>query len=439
MDDHQPGSTAAVKPLSQLPEAEVEVGGGDDDYVQRLLAAQHEVLLQQLAALEAYRMTSSALFQDSGDLVPLRLADGAEAVVPASAQEVATGATEAGAENLPVLRVPDAAALQPYMDRCAEASGVRAEIANTYIGHADAAGGEAWRWYGLQLPVVFEEGGGAVIPCSVPHGMVVMPMLGQRFALYGARIRGQAVLLLYVVRCEQPSLIELAQAATTGGVEAWGGSGGKGQPSGAVQASPLDERHGMLRHPELLEAVHASARRTLALLEAPGAGTAEGGEGGEELLVAVAVPQPPPAEAVAEHVSTLQRMSAELAAQSDAPVPLPQLSAVSIAAHAQPHATAAAEKCPLEAAVEDLIERKKNKYVQRKSNTAWRLEPHLPRDIAGDVADAIGKTRLAGYGLLTSPVKGGIFREFLVCSTHERWWSCVDEGLRVLCAPRSLC
>jgi hypothetical protein len=53
---------------------------------------------------------------------------------------------------------------------------------------------------------------------------------------------------------------------------------------------------------------------------------------------------------------------------------------------------------------------------------------------AGDVAESIGRTRLAGLGLLTTGVRGGIFRELLVCSTQERWWSCVPEELVVQCA-----
>jgi hypothetical protein len=209
-------------------------------------------------------------------------------------------------------------------------------------------------------------------------------------------------------------------------------------------AAALHEGHGVLQNPELLAAVRASAQRTLTLLNSEEAATEPPAEEPPvPLPLPPPLPPPPPstaphgAGAIAEHVSVLERMTTALTAQldqqqQDAPLPmpsmLPQVSSGTTVA-------VAAGECPLEAAVEELIERRKNKYVQKKSNTAWRLEPHLPRDIAGDVADAIGKTRLAGYGLLTTPVKGGIFREFLVCSTHERWWSCVDNGLRMQCAP----
>lgn len=42
-----------------------------------------------------------------------------------------------------------------------------------------------------------------------------------------------------------------------------------------------------------------------------------------------------------------------------------------------------AADCELTAAIAELIKFKRNKYVQKKSPQAWRIEPHLPRDIAG--------------------------------------------------------
>ena len=39
--------------------------------------------------------------------------------------------------------------------------------------------------------------------------------------------------------------------------------------------------------------------------------------------------------------------------------------------------------CELTVAIAELIQFKRNKYVQKKSPQAWRIEPHLPREIAG--------------------------------------------------------
>ena len=89
----------------------------------------------------------------------------------------------------------------------------------------------------------------------------------------------------------------------------------------------------------------------------------------------------------------------------------------------------------LERAISKLVRTKRNKYVQKKSASAWRIEPHLPREIAGAASDAIGRTRLSGYGWIKTAITGGIFRELLVCSSGERWWSCIPMDMLARCDP----
>lgn len=89
--------------------------------------------------------------------------------------------------------------------------------------------------------------------------------------------------------------------------------------------------------------------------------------------------------------------------------------------------------CPLMRDIHGLVVAKKNKYVHKKSDRAWRIEPHLPKDLAGDSCSDIGRTRLHGLGLITSPALGGLFREMLVCSSGEAWWSCLSDSVRSRC------
>ena len=161
--------------------------------------------------------------------------------------------------------------------------------------------------------------------------------------------------------------------------------------------------------------------------------------------------QSPPPGSAAARAQALAATAEALAAQLPPDVPPPTEAAAAPSAQAPstvPAASAANTAaggdggCELEAAVAELVARRKNKYVQKKSSNAYRLEPHLPREVAGAGAEDIGRTRLAGYGLLTTAERGGIFRELLVCSTSERWWSCVPEDITVRCAsppPSAVC
>eukprot|EP00892_Ulva_mutabilis_P004937 jgi/Ulvmu1/2815/UM142_0013.1 len=383
-------------------------------------AAAEEQMAQQMAELERYAATTEQLFPScSAAAVPAAHAEPADAAVPAPEEEpgenaelpaaeggglqlrmhglapecrmpvpqgavgVASGVVVTGGDGQPCVRVPQVAVLQPFLKEI-EVSAVRTLVVDVYVGHptppldppdpaADPAapqpGTATWRWYGIQLPVLLraaDSHADALNACD-PGALPADAALGQLTAEIPCSLHYHAIM---------PAL---GQNVALFGVH-------------------LDQT------PVILMGI------------APVAPPAP-------------PPPPPPPPAPALPPPGAARPPATPLARGGAAAGWPGGAAHAARAHEPAYDSEDEGACALERAISKLVRTKRNKYVQKKSASAWRIEPHLPREIAGAASDAIGRTRLSGYGWIKTAITGGIFRELLVCSSGERWWSCIPADM----------
>lgn len=193
----------------------------------------------------------------------------------------------------------------------------------------------------------------AEVPCGLHHS-AVMPSLGQGFAMFCMHMSRVPVVLLCVVPMEPSvNVPPVAPVATDG---------------------PDSRMHSMDAHAdELMHAQHAPhAANNLD-------GPAPHMHGADEAANA-AVPQPQevfdgshaPGNPVNYGGGAPENVDAGGAGDANAWAPF------MLGQEGEGEAD-----CELTTAIGDLIKCKRNKYVQKKSPQAWRIEPHLPRDIAG--------------------------------------------------------
>lgn len=281
----------------------------------------------------------------------------------------------------------------------------RTLVIDAYVGHcrstsphacANSSDPAEWRWYGIQLPVYLRQvdtppaapavvasgatdlissrstaqtehndartpvdtfatsvatgtqGGGlqrlvAEVPCGLHHS-AVMPSLGQGFAVFCMHMSGVPVVLLCVVPAAPAGLpTGVAPLATTAGSESRMHALTAVALDGHVSPTPPPQAHEAHACNEEAEPIAAVPQPQGALgAHGEGVGEGEAGQG----------------HADTGGADAWRACMAGQEVEGDA-------------------------DCQLAAAIAELIKFKRNKYVQKKSPQAWRIEPHLPRDIAG--------------------------------------------------------
>lgn len=237
----------------------------------------------------------------------------------------------------------------------------RTLVIDAYVGHcrtstphactASSSNPGDWQWYGLQLPVYLRHTESPVatqdasapvdtssvaagansdlqqlvaeVPCGLHHS-AVMPALGQGFAVFCMHMSRVPVVLLCVIPSVEASTAGVAPVDTPH-VDAC--------TDGVMEQSPIP---------------HAYEEHTTAAVPPPqddGPGTGGVVAAAQDCVAAVN-----------DNAYAACKVPQDEEDDGD---------------------------CEITAAIVQLVKFKRNKYVQKKSPQAWRIEPHLPRDIAG--------------------------------------------------------